>query len=424
MQGLSFYWPFIRLGVTDVWRHKTRSFLTMLGMVFGVGSVIAMLAVGEGASHQALESIKRLGSQNIMVNSVKPTSDESTSSSATQGARLAVYGLLNDDEARINETVPGVEKTVPARMVRRNARFNERQLELRVVETIPEWFEVVPRPVLAGRVLNAADVESRANVCVLTEFGVRKLLAAETMIGQRVRLGGGVFEVVGIVKNESGGTVRAPDSDADAYIPMSTAARLFGVANIRYSAGGMEGERVELSQIIVKMKDTSVVEAGAKAIEAMLKRFHKKQDFKIDVPLSLLREAEKTKRTYNIVLGAIAGISLLVGGIGIMNIMLASVTERTKEIGIRRAIGARKSRIVVQFLINTCVLSIGGGLAGLVVGVAIPVAITFFTSMPTVIQPYSMLLAFGISVGVGIVFGLYPALRAASLDPIEALRHE
>ena len=424
MQGLSFYWPFIRLGVTDVWRHKTRSFLTMLGMVFGVGSVIAMLAVGEGASHQALESIKRLGSQNIMVNSVKPTSDESMSSSATRGARLAVYGLLNDDEARINETVPGVEKTVPARMVRRNARFNERQLELRVVETIPEWFEVVPRPVLAGRVLNEADMESRANVCVLTEFGVRKLLAAETMLGQRVRLGGGVFEVVGIVKNESGGTVRAPDSDADAYIPMATAARLFGVANIRYSAGGMEGERVELSQIIVKMRDTSVVEAGAKAIEAMLKRFHKKQDFKIDVPLSLLREAEKTKRTYNVVLGAIAGISLLVGGIGIMNIMLASVTERTKEIGIRRAIGARKSRIVVQFLINTCVLSIGGGLAGLVVGVAIPLLITFFTQMPTVIQPYSMVLAFGISVGIGIVFGLYPALRAASLDPIEALRHE
>ena len=189
MQGLSFYWPFIRLGVTDVWRHKTRSFLTMLGMVFGVGSVIAMLAVGEGASHQALESIKRLGSQNIMVNSVKPTSDESNSSSASRGARLAVYGLLNDDEARINETVPGVEKTVPARMVRRNARFNERQLELRVVETIPEWFEVVPRPVLAGRVLNEADMASRANVCVLTEFGVRKLLAAETMIGQRVRLG-------------------------------------------------------------------------------------------------------------------------------------------------------------------------------------------------------------------------------------------
>ena len=423
MQSLNFYVPFVKLGVTDVWRHKTRSFLTMLGMVFGVGSVIAMLAVGEGASHQALESIKRLGSQNIMVASVKPTSEEGASV-AQQTAKLAVYGLLYDDEERIRETVPGVLQTVPARMVRRNARYNERQLELRVVETIPAWFDVVPRPVLAGRVLHDGDMNDNANVCILTEFGVRKLLAAEEMLGQRVRLGGGVFEVVGIVKNESGGTVRAPDSEADAYIPMTTGSRLFGVANIRYSSGGMEGEKVELSQIIVKMRDTSVVEAGAKAIEAMLKRFHKKPDFKIDVPLSLLREAEATKRTFAIVLGAIAGISLLVGGIGIMNIMLASVTERTKEIGIRRAIGARKSRIVVQFLINTCVLSIGGGLCGLVVGVTIPLLITFFTSMPTVIQPYSMVLAFGISVGIGIVFGLYPALRAASLDPIEALRHE
>ena len=423
MQSLNFYVPFIKLGVTDVWRHKTRSFLTMLGMVFGVGSVIAMLAVGEGASHQALESIKRLGSQNIMVNSVKPTSEEGTST-ATQSAQLAIYGLLNDDEIRIRETIPGVACTVPARMVRRNARFNERQLELRVVETIPAWFNVVPRPILAGRVLTQADEESRANVCVLTEFGVRRLLAAETMIGQHVRLGNGVFEVVGIVRNEVGGAVRAPDSDADAYIPLSTAARLFGVANIRYSSGGMQGERVELSQIIVKMQSTQVVEAGARAIDAMLRHFHKKNDFKIDVPLSLLREAERTKRTYNIVLGAIAGISLLVGGIGIMNIMLASVTERTKEIGIRRAIGARKSHIVIQFLINTCVLSISGGLAGLFVGVVIPILITFFTKMPTVIQPYSMVLAFGISVGIGIVFGLYPALSAASLDPIEALRHE
>lgn len=423
MSWIAFYWPFIKLGVTDVWRHKTRSFLTMLGMVFGVGSVIAMLAVGEGASHQALESIKRLGSQNIMLSSVKPTS-ESESSGVTKTAKLAVYGLLNDDELRIRETVPGVEDTVPARMVRRNARFNERRLELRVVETVPKWFEVVPRPILAGRTLNDNDQETYANVCVLTEFGVRKLLAAEKMLGQRIRLGQDVFEVVGIVKNQDGGSTRAPDSEADVYIPISTGSKRFGVANIRYVSGGMEGEKVELSQIIVKMTGTDVVESGAKAIEAMLKKFHKKNDFKIDVPLSLLREAEKTKRTYNIVLGAIAGISLLVGGIGIMNIMLASVTERTREIGIRRAIGARKSRIVVQFLINTCVLSIGGGLVGLVVGVIIPIIITLTTQMPTVIQPWSMGLAFGISVGTGIVFGLYPALRAASLDPIEALRHE
>ena len=423
MNQIFYFWPFVKLGLSDVWRHKTRSFLTMLGMVFGVGSVIAMLAVGEGASQQALESIKRLGSQNIMVMSVKPTSEEGGSTGAQRGS-LAVYGLLYEDEVRIKETVPGVVLTVPARMTRRNARLGERQLEMRVVETEPDWFEVVQRPVLAGRVLGEHDMRMRANVCVLTEHGVRRLLAAEEMIGQRIRIASGVFEVIGIVKNETGGTVRAPDSEADAYIPITTGTKLFGAANIRYSAGGMEGEKVELSQIIIKMADTDAVEPGSKAIEAVLARFHKKKDFRIDVPLTLLREAERTKRTYNIVLGAIAGISLLVGGIGIMNIMLASVTERTKEIGIRRAIGARRSRIVVQFLINTCVLSIGGGFLGLLVGVSIPLLITAFTAMPTVVQPYSLGLAFGISVGIGIVFGLYPALRAASLDPIEALRHE
>ena len=420
---LSFYWPFVKLGITDVWRHKTRSFLTMLGLVFGVGSVIAMLAVGEGASQQALESIRRLGSQNILISSVKPVGDSSNAMSSTRQASLSVYGLLFEDELRIRETVPGVSDTVPARMVRRDARFHDRRLELRVVETMPTWFEVVKR-LLAGRTLTVQDEVTRGNVCVLTEFGVRKLLSAEKMIGQRIRIGKGVFEVVGIVKNEEGGNTRAPDSDADAYIPMSTGIKFFGLSSLKYVSGSRQGEKVELSQIIVRMTSTKVVEAGAKGVEAVLKRFHKKQDYKIDVPLSLLREAERTKRTYNVVLGAIAGISLLVGGIGIMNIMLASVTERTKEIGIRRAIGARKSRIVLQFLINTCVLSIGGGIVGLLLGVAIPVIITFFTGMPTVIRAYSMFLAFGISAGIGIVFGLYPALRAASLDPIEALRHE
>ncbi len=423
MKQLFYLWPFVKLGLTDVWRHKTRSFLTMLGVVFGVGSVIAMLAVGEGASQQALESIKRLGSTNIMVLSVKPTGEESVSTGSQRG-RLAVYGLLYEDEERIRQTVPGVVMTVPARMTRRMARLGERQLELRVVETVPGWFDVVQRPLMAGRVLSQDDLKDRANVCVLTEHGVRRLLAAKGMIGQRIRIASGVFEVVGIVKNEDGGTVRAPDSEADVYIPLTTGTRLFGEANIRYSSGGMEGEKVELSQIIVKMRDISVVEAGSKAIDAVLERFHKKADYKIDVPLTLLREAERTKRTYNIVLGTIAGISLLVGGIGIMNIMLASVTERTKEIGIRRAIGARRSRIVVQFLINTCVLSIGGGVVGLLLGIGIPFLITIFTDMPTVVQPYSLLLAFGISVAIGILFGLYPAMRAASLDPIEALRRE
>jgi putative ABC transport system permease protein len=421
MSQLFYIWPFVRLGLGDIWRHKARSFLTMLGMVFGVGSVIAMLAVGEGASQQALDAIKRLGSQNILLSSEKPSDDSSGSS---KHSKLVMYGLLYDDEQRIRETIPNVVLTVPARMVRRNTRFGDRQLELRVVETEPSWFDVVERPVLAGRVLKRNDLYALANVCVLTEMGVRRLLAAEEVVGQMIRIGSGSFEVVGIVKNEDGGSVRAPDSEADVYIPMATGKKMFGDTSIRYTPDGhTEGERIELGQIIVRMSSTEDVEAGSKAIESMLARFHKRKDYKIDVPLTLLREAERTKKTFNIVLGAIAGISLLVGGIGIMNIMLASVTERTKEIGIRRAIGARKSRIMVQFLINTCVLSIGGGLVGLLLGVAIPMLITMTTDMPTVVEPYSLFLAFGISAGIGIVFGLYPAMRAASLDPIEALRH-
>ncbi|HHU13816.1 MAG TPA: ABC transporter permease, partial [Lentisphaerae bacterium] len=182
MNQILYFWPFIKLGLTDVWRHKTRSFLTMLGVVFGVGSVIAMLAVGEGASQQALDSIKRLGSENIMVMSVKPTDEEGSNTGAQRG-RLAIYGLLYDDEARIRETVPGVVLTVPARMTRRMARLKERQLELRVVETVPGWFEVVRRPVLAGRTLAPNDLQMYANVCVLTEHGVRRLLAGEHMVG-------------------------------------------------------------------------------------------------------------------------------------------------------------------------------------------------------------------------------------------------
>ena len=423
MTVLLHLWPFVRLGLTDVWRHKTRSLLTMLGVVFGVASVIAMLAVGEGASQQALDSIKRLGSQNILLTSEKPSAETGGNVNAPQ-ARLTMYGLLYEDEQRIRETIPGVELTVPARMVRRNTRFGERQKELRIVETIPEWFDVVQRPV-TGRVLKQNDLNMHANVCVLTENGARQLLAGEEIISQRIRIGAGMFEVIGVIKNEDGGSIRAPDSEVDVYIPMTTGKKLFGDTSTRPTAsGGMEGERVELGQIIVRMTGTDVVEAGSKAIESMLAHFHKKKDYRIDVPLALLIEAERTKRTFNIVLGAIAGISLLVGGIGIMNIMLASVTERTKEIGIRRAIGARRSRIVIQFLINTCVLSLGGGLVGLLLGMTIPFIITWTTDMVTVVQPYSLALAFCISAGIGIVFGLYPAMRAASLDPIEALRHE
>jgi len=411
----------LRIGVKDLLMHKLRSMLTMLGVVFGVGSVVAMLAVGEGASSQALAEIRKLGSHNILLSSVKPVEEETQQ----QRSELAVYGLLYEDETRIRETIPHVRRTVPARMLRRDGVLGERRLELRIVATTPDWFDLVRREILAGRILSARDAMRSAPVCVLTESGARRLLAGAHTVGERVRIGSELFEVVGIIREEMGsGAIESPDQEFDVYLPLEVAQRLFGEVSVRHSQGSREMERVELHRILVEIDAIEHVESVAAAIETMLARFHRKTDYRVSVPLALLRQAEATKRTFNIVLGSIAGISLLVGGIGIMNIMLASVTERTREIGIRRAIGARRRQIIVQFLIEAIVLSGMGGIIGLALGALIPALITRFSGMPTVIPLYSLVLSFGISALIGVVFGLYPAYRAAMLDPIAALRHE
>ncbi|MCK4958338.1 MAG: FtsX-like permease family protein, partial [Planctomycetes bacterium] len=295
-----------------------------------------------------------------------------------------------------------------------------------LVGTTPEWFELVKRPVIAGRVLLDEDLEKQSPVVVLTEFGARKILATEHAIGQSLKMGGDYFEIVGIVKSESGeaGNIQVPDQQVDAYIPIDLAKSYFGDVMYRRTAGSRELELVELHQIIVQVDSIDNVESTAAGIEQMIRRFHKKKDYIISVPLALLRQAEATKRTFNIVLGSIACISLLVGGIGIMNIMLASVTERTREIGIRRAIGAKKKQIITQFLIETVVLSTIGGIIGVGIGVIIPWLITYFSKMPTVNTPLGILMPLFVSAAIGIIFGLYPAVRAANVDPIIALRHE
>ncbi|MGE5612206.1 MAG: ABC transporter permease [Bacillota bacterium] len=413
----------VQLGIKNLLLHKLRSILTMLGVVFGVGSVVAMLSVGEGASKDALDRIRLLGSNNIIINAMKPVEDEGSNSMRRP---MSVYGLLYEDEERLRQDFPAVERTVPVKLLRKEGRLQDQTWELRVVGTVAEWFDLVRRPIIAGRTLTQRDIKEKANVAVLTEKGARVLLATQNSIGQSMKIGPDYFEVVGIVKNETtqAGGVQTPDQEADAYVPLSLARERWGDINTRRSAGSMERERVELHQLIVEVKTPDKVEQVAAGIESMLKYFHKKVDYKMSVPLALLRQAEATKRTFNIVLGSIAGISLLVGGIGIMNIMLASVTERTREIGIRRAIGAKRRQIVGQFLIETMVLSTIGGLIGVGIGVGIPWMITIMAGMPTVITAYSLILSVGISMGIGIVFGLYPAIRAANLDPIVALRHE
>ncbi len=409
----------IRLGIKNLMLHALRSLLTILGLVFGVGSVIAMLSIGEGASQQALEQIRKLGSHNIIISSVKPPEGDA----ARQVSRMSVYGLKYDDATRITDTIPHVKRVVPVKLRRMKGWVNEQNLDLRVVGTSEGWFHLVRRELVAGRVLSPADVANRTNTCVLTEHGARKLLASHNTIGQHVQMGGDTYQVVGIVRSEHGGE-QTPDMEADSYIPISTLQERLGDIEIRMESGSYTRKLIELDKIFVEIDKDENVETTAEAIRAVLRRFHPREDYHIYVPLALLRQAEATQRTFNLVLGSIAGISLLVGGIGIMNIMLASVTERTREIGIRRAIGARRSQIVGQFLIETIVLSTVGGLIGIAFGVAAPSLITYVSKMPTIIPAYSVVLSLGISMSVGIIFGLYPAVRAAMLDPIEALRHE
>ena len=412
----------IHLGIKNLMLHKLRSFLTVLGVVFGVGSVIAMLAVGEGASTEALEQIRKLGSQNIILTSVKPAEDEQAQARRTF---MSVYGLLYEDELRIRETVPGVQCTVPVKQVRKEGRLGEQMLELRVLGVTANWFNLLSRRVIAGRVLSQRDIDQRAAVCILTEYGARRLLATKHAVGQPIRIGGDYYEVIGIVQSaEAGGSIQTPDQQVDAYVPLNVVRERYGDVAIRFSAGSREMEKVELHIILAQVRTQDQVVPAAAAIETMFQNFHKKTDYHVNVPLALLRQAEATKRTFNIVLGSIAGISLLVGGIGIMNIMLASVTERTQEIGIRRAIGAKRRQIIGQFLIETVVLSTLGGLIGGGIGIVIPWLITSFAGMPTIVPFYGIVLSLGISVSVGVIFGLYPAMRAAKMDPIIALRHE
>ena len=415
--------------------HRLRSLLTVLGIVFGVCSVIAMLAIGEGASYEAQEQIKNLGSQNIILRSVKPPEDRKVSERAEQSFVLE-YGLTYTDLRRIRATIPGVTVIVPARIIREYAWHLTRRVDCEVVGTVPWYPEMRNHPVAAGRFFTDFDMDARANVCVLGAELVPLLFPLEPPLGRLVRIGAQYYRVIGVMAPRTEIQPGGPELGAvnpsaapraatpRVYVPLETARIRFGETLIRRRSGTIEAERVALHEVTVQVHRLEDVMPVAEAIRHLLEHGHDKRDYEIVVPLELLRRAERTKHLFNIVLGSIAAISLLVGGIGIMNIMLASVTERTREIGIRRALGARRRDIVLQFLVETVLLSASGGLLGILLGAAIPFAVTRLAGMKTIITWWSPALAFGISALVGVVFGLYPALRAARMDPVEALRHE
>lgn len=420
----------VRLGIRSLWLHRLRSLLTALGIVFGVCSVIAMLAIGEGASYEAQEQIKNLGSQNIIVNSVKPPDDQKVSDRTSQSYVLQ-YGLTYQDVQRIRATIPNVSVVLPARIISDYVWNISRRVDCDIVGTVPWYPEMRNQRVARGRFFNEEDMNSDASVCVLSSDMVRALFPLESPLGKDVRVGSAYYRVIGIMepaayepKADNISADRAKPAAHRMFIPLQTARSRYGEVLLRRRTGSIEAERVELHELTVKVDALEDVTSAADAIKALLQRNHPKKDYQMIVPLELLKRAERTKQIFNIVLGSIAAISLLVGGIGIMNIMLASVTERTREIGIRRALGARRRDIVVQFLVETVILSGTGGILGVLLGVIIPFIVSYAAGMKTIVTFWSPVLAFTISAMVGVVFGIYPAIRAAKMDPVEALRHE
>lgn len=426
----------IELSVRNLMLNKLRSLLTMLGTILGVSSVIAMLAIGEGSKRRAVEQIRQLGAANVIVRSVKPNDDDIPTASSGGGSqrqvsRVAEYGLKHADFEILAATLPTVKQAVPVSLIRKNAQYGRHRIpNARILGTTPEYQTVKRLELRRGRFLTALDDDTMANVAVLAAGAAQRLYSYEDPLGKPLLLGECAFVVVGVLQSQDSGSatpgaIGAQDMNNDIYIPLNSARSRFGELHVILRTGGRDFERTQLSEITLTLHDETLVTATAAMVRKLLEqRRSDKVDFEIQVPLELLRQAEREKRVWNMVLGSIAGISLLVGGIGIMNIMLATVSERTKEIGIRRALGATRTHIVTQFMVESMVLSSGGGLLGIFLGVAIPTTVSHLSEIETALSWWAVIIAFSTSVLTGIVFGVYPARRAALMNPIEALRHE
>ena len=434
----------LRLGLKSLLLHKLRSALAVLGILIGVASVIWLVAAGEGVSYQAQQQIQELGARNIIIQSIKPVA----ASSSGQGSLFVNYGLLRDDFKRIATTIPTVQRAVPLREIKKEARYLDKAVDIRLVGCTPAYLELNRLEIGNGRFLSDRDLDRVENVCVIADQAAEKLFPYEDPIGKAVQVDQDFYKIIGrtkdrVVSGNIGGSISGQDYNKDVYIPLSTLRTRIGDRVATNRSGTREFEVVELSQITVTVDKIEEVEDTEAVIRILLEKFHKNVDYAITVPKELLRQAEVTRLMFNALLAVIAGISLLVGGIGIMNIMLATVTERTREIGIRRALGAKRRDIIEQFLSETIVLSATGGLLGVGLGFlcgpviwCLQKGVTKFfplvaADLPPIIlelkpliAPVSVVAAFLVSVVVGVVFGLYPAQRAAMMDPIDALRHE
>ena len=416
------------LAIRNLLLHKLRSVLTLLGTILGVASVIAMLSIGEGSKQEALEQIRRLGAANVIVRSIKP--QPTGEASGSRSTIVLAYGLTYSDLRMFEEFKREGCTVVPSVIHKKNLQHGKRHVTSARVVGTTESLPKVNDMQIHGRLFSEEDVQKSTNVIVLGNNVANEIFGFEDPLGQSLLVGDDAYRVIGVVGRRDSGTSKSlsndtNDSNNDLYVPITSAQSRMGIVQRLVETGSRQYVKIELSEITVEFPEQSQVRPFASIIRTMLSQSHPgKKDYEVQVPLELLNQAEREKRLWNLVLGSIASISLLVGGIGIMNIMLATVTERTREIGIRRAIGAKRRHIILQFLMETTVLSTSGGILGVVVGVLLPLGFNLIFGIRTSTSLASVFIAFGISVAIGIVFGVYPAFKAASMNPIEALRHQ
>jgi putative ABC transport system permease protein len=396
----------LRLGVRSLKLHKLRSSLSILGVVFGVAAVVAMSSVGEGARRETLAQIASLGIDTVTVRPRPPEPGEKTPAALPAAAA-----------ASLGRVVPGVRAVAPVRVAELQADAGGRRADVIVIGTTPAYREATRLEVAAGRFLAAVDETDRKRVAVLGASAARALFPLGSPVGETVRLGGDWYQVVGVLEGRAsprgrGSAIRGRDLNRSVLVPLPALDR------------GADRRPDGVDEIVFRVATPEAVVPGAGVALALVRRATGGEPVEVIVPREILRQRERTQRVFNVVTGAVAAISLLVGGIGIMNIMLASVAERTREVGVRRALGARRRDVAAQFLVESSLLTVTGGLLGSALGLVGSALIQFFAGWPTAVHPLMLVAALVVALAVGIGFGFYPAWHAAGLDPVEALRQE